>query len=151
MIEYKTIAAGYLVRDGKVLLVHHNGFDKWVPPGGHIEPWETPADAVVREFEEETGLIVEPISVLPTAFVGDSNSTPISLPFHMDIETEAFDSPRIGYFYYLKEVGEPGTIKHQEEELYGIDWFGPDDLQSLQAFDQVRALAKYAIDNYPKE
>ena len=150
-MEYKFIAAGYLVRDGKVLLAHHNEFDKWVPPGGHIDPDETPTEAVVREFQEETGLVVEVISTSPPAFAGDSNSTPIPLPFHMDTEVEGFDSPRIGYFYYLKEVGEMGIAKHQEEELFGVDWFGKDDLQSLKTFDQVRALAAFAIDNYPKD
>lgn len=29
---------------------------KFVPPGGKIDPFETPADAVVREIYEETGL-----------------------------------------------------------------------------------------------
>ncbi|MEU7404025.1 NUDIX domain-containing protein, partial [Streptomyces sp. NPDC044948] len=29
-------------------------FDKWVPPGGHIEPGESFAGTAVREFKEET-------------------------------------------------------------------------------------------------
>ncbi|WP_055530672.1 NUDIX domain-containing protein [Streptomyces graminilatus] len=53
------ICSGYLVERGQVLLVHHNRFDKWVPPGGHIEPGESFAGTAVREFKEETGLPVE--------------------------------------------------------------------------------------------
>ncbi len=45
---------------GRILLVKHSE-DVWVAPGGSIDPGETPADAVVREVWEETGLLVEPV------------------------------------------------------------------------------------------
>jgi 8-oxo-dGTP pyrophosphatase MutT (NUDIX family) len=35
-----------------------------VAPGGAVEPDETPADALVREVWEETGLRVEPVRLL---------------------------------------------------------------------------------------
>jgi 8-oxo-dGTP pyrophosphatase MutT (NUDIX family) len=48
------------VRDdaGRLLLVRQRDFGVWSTPGGAIEPDETPADAVVREAWEETGLLV---------------------------------------------------------------------------------------------
>jgi 8-oxo-dGTP diphosphatase len=39
-----------------VLLVHHNATGKWVFPGGHVDPDETPAEAAIREVFEETGI-----------------------------------------------------------------------------------------------
>ena len=48
----------------RVLLVQHSDVEAWVAPGGSIEPGESPADAVVREMREETGLLVEPLRVL---------------------------------------------------------------------------------------
>jgi ADP-ribose pyrophosphatase YjhB (NUDIX family) len=50
-----------VVRDGKLLLVrrgHAPALGRWSVPGGHVEPGETDADAVVREVAEETGLRV---------------------------------------------------------------------------------------------
>jgi 8-oxo-dGTP pyrophosphatase MutT (NUDIX family) len=59
-------SAGVVVFDesGRVLLARHAETDRWVIPGGSIEPDEEPADAAVREVWEETGLHVAPTRVL---------------------------------------------------------------------------------------
>jgi len=59
-------AATGLVFDGtgRVLLARHSNGGVWVAPGGAIDPDESPADAVVRELWEETGLHVEPVALL---------------------------------------------------------------------------------------
>jgi len=41
---------------GKIYLGHHIKADDWIPPGGPIEPGETPQDAAIREMEEELGV-----------------------------------------------------------------------------------------------
>jgi 8-oxo-dGTP pyrophosphatase MutT (NUDIX family) len=41
---------------GKIYLGHHKKADDWIPPGGHIEPGETPTAAVLREFQEELNI-----------------------------------------------------------------------------------------------
>jgi len=46
---------------GQVVLVRSRDTGCWVLPGGAIDPGESPADAVVRETWEETGLVVEPV------------------------------------------------------------------------------------------
>ena len=46
--DYLLIASGYLVAGERVLLVHHRHFDKWVPPGGHVQPGGTFAGAAER-------------------------------------------------------------------------------------------------------
>jgi ADP-ribose pyrophosphatase YjhB (NUDIX family) len=43
---------------GRVLLVRQD--DRWMLPGGEVEDGESHAEALVREFDEETGLAVEP-------------------------------------------------------------------------------------------
>jgi 8-oxo-dGTP diphosphatase len=50
--------ATILNAQGAVLLSHRRDLDLWNPPGGGIEPGESPWAAVVRETYEETGLHV---------------------------------------------------------------------------------------------
>jgi len=49
---------------GRLLLVRQRDSGVWSTPGGLVEPDERPADAVVRETWEETGLLVAPERVL---------------------------------------------------------------------------------------
>ena len=48
----------------RVLLVRQRDIGVWSTPGGSIEPNETPANAVVREVWEETGLHIRPARIL---------------------------------------------------------------------------------------
>lgn len=149
-MAYKSFASGYLVKNGKVLLVHHKKFDKWTPPGGHIEENETPDAAVVREWKEELGLDVTVIPAHESAYSGNHAVTPIPMPFHIDLETEGFDVPHIGYFFYIKAPTDFSTLNVLFAEILDAQWFGKEDLSSVATFDQVRALSTYAIDHYPQ-
>jgi 8-oxo-dGTP diphosphatase len=44
---------------GRVLLCHRRDMDVWNLPGGRVEQGESPWDGVLREVEEEVGLVVE--------------------------------------------------------------------------------------------
>ena len=58
---------GVVVRDGSVLLIRRGKEPlrgRWVVPGGTVELGETLEGALVREMEEETGLVVEPLEIL---------------------------------------------------------------------------------------
>jgi len=147
---YKHFSAGYLVRDNKVLLVHHKKFDKWTPPGGHIEEGETPDQALKREWKEEVGLDIEILPAYPSAFAGDNNATPIPMPFHIDLEREGFSVPHIGHFFYVRLVAQGQEITLELTEVYNARWFAREDLAALSTFDQVRALSTFAIEHYPK-
>ena len=55
--------AGVCIREGRVLLARHtygNGKGKLIIPGGYVKIGELAQDALVREFQEETGVTVKP-------------------------------------------------------------------------------------------
>ncbi|WP_433228253.1 NUDIX hydrolase [Actinomadura formosensis] len=145
------ICSGYLVEQGRVLLVHHNRFGKWVPPGGHIEPGETFAETAVREFKEETGLLVEALSSQPVIHPPDDNATPEPVPFYADLEREGFRVPAIVQFFYVRRITDDQELQAQLEEVHDAKWFTLGDLDDLPTFEQVRSLARFALCNYPIE
>ena len=145
--KHNLICSGYLVEDGRVLLVHHNGFDKWVPPGGHIEAVELFPDTVAREFKEETGLEVEVLSAQGSLSHTDDNATPVATPFYADYEREGFAVPALVQFYWVRRIS--GTLSAQLEEVSAVRWFTKDELKTLNTFEQVQTLATYALDHHP--
>ena len=50
-----------IVQDGKILLTHEINSGWWLLPGGGREEGESHEDCVIREVEEETGVLVQPI------------------------------------------------------------------------------------------
>src|SRR2546421_2815552 len=59
------ISGVVVTADRRVLLVKTKECPTWMPIGGMVEPGEEPADAVVREVLEETG-----VDVVPERLVG---------------------------------------------------------------------------------
>lgn len=63
------VGVGVIIFRGKQILLgkrlHSHGENAWAPPGGHIEPFETPVKASIREIEEETGLRLETVKPGP--------------------------------------------------------------------------------------
>ena len=52
-------ATGFVVQGSRTLLHWHKRSQKWLPPGGHIEPDEDPVQAILREIREETGVEID--------------------------------------------------------------------------------------------
>ena len=57
-------AAAVIDSDGKILLMQRSDNKLWAMPGGVLEVGETPAEGVVREVLEETGIRCEPITLV---------------------------------------------------------------------------------------
>ncbi len=66
--------------DGRILLIRRSDNGKWAMPGGALEVGETPAEGVLREALEETGVTCEVV-----AFVGvhDSRRIGAETPHHL--------------------------------------------------------------------
>ncbi len=69
--NYGQSVTGVVIRDGKVLLARHTyggGAGMLIVPGGYVEFGETPQDALVREYQEETGVVVKPMDLIGMRF-----------------------------------------------------------------------------------
>src|SRR5215213_1609798 len=115
--------AVFVVWEGKVLLHFHRKLAMWLPPGGHIEEYELPDEAAVREVFEETGVEVElvgerredvedPVQLHRPAGVQLENIG----PGHQHIDLIYFARPRGRYRFprNTTRTGSAGTVPKTE-------------------------------------
>lgn len=60
-----------VIRDGKVLLSRHTygaGKGRLIIPGGYLNHGEMPREALIREYLEETGVLIEPRELIGVRF-----------------------------------------------------------------------------------
>lgn len=80
-------------RSGHVLLCKHNKGDYYYLPGGHVEPGERAAEALRREFMEETGqrVAVGRLLACEEHLFRHKKSTrhEVNLVFHVELQTGA--------------------------------------------------------------
>jgi ADP-ribose pyrophosphatase YjhB (NUDIX family) len=109
---------------GRILLIKEN-YDRrrYGPPGGAVEEGESPAEAVRREFLEETGAAFE-----PTGLIGLYHFTYLS----------GVREPWLGYCFAGHVLGTPTLVT--SGEIADIGWFEPESLP-----EPTTNLLKHAI------
>jgi 8-oxo-dGTP pyrophosphatase MutT (NUDIX family) len=101
----------------------------WMPPGGHIEANEDPAEAIVREAEEETGIRV---TVWPTGR-RFRFSYPAQIATPLAVLEEEIDDPlsgphrHIDFIYLLRPVEPPPEV------VDGWRWVSRRQLEAREA------------------
>jgi ADP-ribose pyrophosphatase YjhB (NUDIX family) len=128
-------AAAVIDRAGKILLMRRADNSLWAMPAGQMEVGETPAEAVVRETYEETG-----IRCVPIALVGVYDS-------------RRWDTGMLHHVYKFTFLCEPeeGQIVEPFDplETLEIGWFTREDLptQDLQPGHNKRIHDAYEVRN----
>lgn len=103
--------------EGGVLLHRRADDGRWCTPGGILEPGEQPAEAVVREVREETGLevVVERLSSVVA-------QEPFTYP----------NGDRVQFLdlaFRCRPVG--GSLDASGDESLDVRWFAPDALPDM--------------------
>lgn len=130
-----TASALLLNADRNLLLIHHNALNRWLQPGGHLDPSDTsPAYAALRELTEETG--IDPSLVRPAP---DWESTPLWLDRHWIPANPKKNEPRHEHWdlQYLFLTDAP-ALTLQTAEVSAHAWQPPQTL-SPQTADRIQA------------
>lgn len=117
----------FVVRDGRILLIHHRKLNKWLPLGGHIELDEDPEVAALREAREESGFEVELIGERPPTT--EPGTRALIAPRFLDIHKITDTHEHIGMIYWARPKS--GAITLAIEEHHDIGWFASEDLDLL--------------------
>jgi mutator protein MutT len=121
----------------------------WAFPGGALEPGETPVDAAVREVQEETGVVIEPGSLVP---------------WHRWL-TPIFERKRFDTWFFVTALPPGQEPSLPESEADHMQWLTPQDamaehtagrlpmlpptlmtLSELNTFDSVKAILSVTRD-----
>ncbi|TDT97286.1 ADP-ribose pyrophosphatase YjhB (NUDIX family) [Streptomyces sp. 846.5] len=109
---------------GRVLLVKCHNRAPYGPPGGVVEVEESPADAVVRELAEETGLRLPPGRLLAVSWITAGGSS-------------TADMPGVQFVFDMGTVPAGTELVLQDGEVADAAWADPQDL--LQYMGPLRA------------
>lgn len=128
----------------KVLLVHHKKYDKWIQPGGHIEKFENPIEAAIREVKEETGLDIGFIEKYLEQTEDEVTKFLNTPDFFLEQKIPVYkDQPEHFHldFQYVIEIDEQ-VLKHNISESHGIGWFTKEEAFKLQIHENTRVIFK---------
>lgn len=118
-----------IIQDGKILLTYELNSGWWLLPGGGVEEGETPDLCVIREVEEETGVIVRPLRNF--------------LVMHEYYEEYCYTG-----YYFVCEVTGKGHMKLTDvEKQRGVQ---PEWIPLQQAIDIFSKHESYADENEEK-
>lgn len=137
------VATGYVVQDGKTLLLFHKKLQMWLPPGGHIEEGELPDEAVLREIREETGLEAEIVSPKRRPDPQEKGVRYLHMPNHVQLEDIPNHPQHIDLIYFCRVAG--GQAKFDPKESDAMRWHSLDDLAGPHIRDEVRQTGALAI------
>lgn len=134
--------AVFVVRGPAVLLLFHRKLQKWLPPGGHIDPPELPDEAALREVQEETGLTIRLIADEPLPV---DSPRQLVRPAGIQLEDIGPGHQHIDLIYYAVPDPVEQDLQGNPAECEECGWFSSDHLADLRAPDDVRVWAARAV------
>jgi 8-oxo-dGTP diphosphatase len=109
---------GILRENNKILMVKDNWAKKWEFPGGGIKIEETVEEAAVREFEEETGLLVKTKKLIKYSDGW----------LYQDDKDRAFHTFR--FFFEVEKMGGEIKFDGNDADVSEVAWKNISDIKS---------------------
>jgi 8-oxo-dGTP pyrophosphatase MutT (NUDIX family) len=146
-----TASALVLREDRRLLLIHHRKLGVWLYPGGHIDPWETPDEAVAREVEEETGLRVRTVGPRDLS-LADPKALVSVLTTPYVVLCERIHSPdnphdHIDLVYLCTPEAGVDAWAPLSGDTLQAGFFGRDEVTDLPMFPNFRSLVRRVFDD----
>jgi 8-oxo-dGTP pyrophosphatase MutT (NUDIX family) len=113
--------AVFVIDKGRVVLMRHPTTGLWLPPGGHVEPGETPDQTAVREVAEETGLTVELLGERGP----DCGVVPLARPLGIQLEPIGPGHEHIDLIYVARPRGDCRLRAEMGTE--GLGWYSREE------------------------
>ena len=159
-IQRHFTASSFVINSqNQTLLINHKRLQRWMPPGGHVDPDELPEETARRECKEETGLDVEIIGEEQMDYF-DQNSDegriikkPVSFLLEHIPASEERNEPahqHMDFVYLARPLDESQTLTLAEHEGHALRWFTRNEIESLDASSEIFANVKrYILDVLP--
>ncbi|MEU3544830.1 NUDIX hydrolase [Streptomyces paromomycinus] len=124
-----------VVRDGSgnLLLIHKTDNDLWALPGGGHEVGEDISQTVVREVEEETGIMVVVEGIVGT----------YTDPRHVMKYDDGEVRQQFSICFHARPVG--GRLRTSTESKE-VRWVSPTDLEKLDIHPSMRLRISHGLD-----
>lgn len=129
-----TSALGFLFAGDRVLLTHLVSRG-WEIPGGHLEPGETPEDALRREALEETGAVIRDLQVVGYEKITIHGAKPARYPYPYPVSYQVFYCGRVAELRPYEATA----------EVSGRGLFAPGSIPQLDRITRDRQLYEAAV------
>jgi 8-oxo-dGTP diphosphatase len=123
LLMFPTVSAVVLNDRGEILLGQRSDNHQWSVIAGLIDPGEQPADALVREVDEETGVQVKIERLAGVAL-------------HEVVYPNGDRCHMVNTWFRCRAVG--GEARVNDTESIAVGWFAPEALPELNPFALVR-------------
>lgn len=117
VFKYLEAAGGVVMNTKKERLFIHR-FGRWDLPKGKIEKGESPAEAALREVEEETGI------------TGPTISHKLPSTYHMYFHKDRWIIKR-NYWFAMQYNGNQPLIPQLEESIIRAEWIEKNDMDAI--------------------
>lgn len=110
-------------KEKKIFVGHHIKSDHWMGAGGHMEEGESPLETVIRECEEELGLVVDSAKMFDLTHFDDVNRADCSQ--HYD-------------FFYRIDLDSLPAFSVDKGEFHESGWFTFDEVLKKKLLPKYR-------------